>query len=145
MTTNEQTIPITQVAGMRYYQRHDGIHVYSFTDSRRETVDALLAQGRKNDLDAHSKNEHMRALVDGRGVWMTPYAIASLLKSAQHTPPGLKESTAVVLNDNFMTGVLIGVLHKLPRSVQANVHLFTSEADALTWLDMRKEQLHDHA
>jgi hypothetical protein len=145
MTTNEPTIPITQIAGMRYYQQQDGIHVYSFTDSRRETVDALIAQGRKNDLDAHSKNEHMRALVNARGIWMTPYGIATLLKSAQHTPLGLKESTAVVLNDTFMTGVLIGLLQKLPRSVQANVRLFTSEADALAWLDAREEQLNVHA
>lgn len=144
MTTDEQTATITQVAGMRYYQRVDGIHVYSFTDSRRETVDALLTQGHQNDLDAHSRNEHMRALVDGRGVWMTPYAIATLLKTAQQTPPGLKESTAVVLNDNFVTGVLVGVLHKLPRSVQANVRLFTSEAEALAWLNLRQEQLHDN-
>jgi hypothetical protein len=129
-----------QIAGMLYQQREDGIHVFRFSDSKRATADAWATRSHQNDVDAAARNEHLSALLDIRGIWLTPYIISTVVRTAYLTPVGLQESIAVVVSDNLMLGLLAGVIRKLPQTAVSSSRLFINEDEALAWLIERREQ-----
>ncbi len=125
--------------GMTYTRLSGGIHVYRFSNNRRETVDAWFNQSHQNDLDAAARNEPVAHLLDLRGVWMTPYAMARALQNARRTPEALKESTAVIAGDNFLTGMIEGLVRQFPAAVQLSTRVFRTEKAAQTWLEQRQQ------
>jgi hypothetical protein len=132
--------PLKQIAGMSYSRSENGIHVYRFRDNRRESVDGWFEQSHKNDMEAAARSEPVSHMLDLRGNWITPYALARALQNARRTPPGLKESTAVIAGDTFVVGMIQSLMRQFPSAVQLSTRVFRTEEPALTWLLQRQQE-----
>jgi hypothetical protein len=128
----------SRVTGLVVEQRPDGIVVYRVRNVKRETADALYEAFHNNDLEAFQERRHSRTILDLRGAgWPTPYGTARMIQSADETPEGLCESTAVITSDSVAMQLVGLLLQKLPARTQRSTRLFLREDDAVEWLKQR--------
>ena len=137
MTTTQQT-PIEQLtSGLGYRQRQDGIVEFIFTDMTRHTVDVAFAKMVEHDRLAHQAGQHIRTICAIRGHWIiSPHLISCSINAAKETPKDLIESIAVV-GDNLTIRVLGGVIRRLTSKARGSIRFFTSEDNAMSWLNQR--------
>jgi hypothetical protein len=127
--------------GLSYCIRDDGIHVFRFNDSRRETVDAWARISRENDLRYTASGEHLRTLFDVGEQWFTPYSLSTIVRMVNTTPKDLLESVAVMAGRNTLLSMVRSIVARLPQNPKQVISIFTAEEDAIRWLIARHQQL----
>jgi hypothetical protein len=124
-------------AGFSYYRRSDGIYVLRFADNRRETADAWSETLPQLEHEAAQKQEHIRCLYHFQGIWLTPYVIKTVIRTARQGSDHIKSSTAILVADRFGSGLVQTILRQLPSQALQARQVFTREVDAFQWLDER--------
>jgi len=133
---------VMQAPGLAIEHRPDGITIYRIRNVRRETADALYAAFAKADQEAFAENFHSRTILDLRGAgWPTPYGVTRLIKSAEETPIGLRESIAMLVSDAIAIQLVALLLHRMPTRAQNSTRLFSTEEEAIEWLEQRLLEL----
>jgi hypothetical protein len=125
-----------RTAGLIYFRRTDGIIVYRFTDSARETIDAWAKHVLKTETEAGAQ-AHVQAIYDIRGQWITAYGIQTMFHMSRMTVPDLISSVAVV-GDSLVLATIRIILNHLPENRHQERRIFSSEEAALKWLAERR-------
>lgn len=126
--------------GFTVEYRQDGITVYRVESMKREVADAWSATHRKHSEEGYARGEHVRRILDIRHAGVpTPYGLSKAVEAVRDDPPDLQESVAVLVSGSLGFQILTVTLNRLGKWVQ-NTRLFTSEEDALQWLDERLKQ-----
>jgi len=126
----------TPTNGFSYQIRDDGIIVYHFQDARRATIDAWLAVSVQHDAEAIAQGKHSgRLYVVSPTALPTPYSLARLTEADnQATSSGLRESTAILVQNKLMYQLLATFAKRLPKRAQSTIRFFYDEEEAVAWL-----------
>lgn len=127
--------PTEIIDGLIYYQRADGIVVYRFKKMSRKLVDLYAQLSEYNDQRFLAEKRLLKTMYDGRGMFPTPYFIATAVRLAKATAPEHDEAIAVLTGDNLTSNVFRIVVKKLSPKVQDSIRFFKTEDDAIHWLN----------
>lgn len=125
--------------GIIYEHHPNGTHLFRFSDTRRETVDQwqMLMQ---TTIDGTPPDGHFRVLVDVHGLWISPHTMRVAGAISRYSPHELPASTAVVMNDSLGMSLAQTLFNQLSEHGHRARRVFTSEAEALDWLEKRDRQ-----
>ena len=128
--------------GLTFYVRSDGTDMYIFEDTRSDTINAWSQIAIQRDLAAAADNRHMVCLYDLRGCSVSPYAVLQGHETIQQTPPNVRQSNAVLIDDNGILRAMQSIIRRLTKpNLQQTILLFTDPANAELWLNQRRIEM----
>lgn len=128
--------------GLTFYVRADGTDMYIFEDMRSETINAWSQIAIQRDLAAVAENRQLLCLYDLRGCTFGPYAALQAYETIQQTPSSLRQSIAVLIDNNASLRVMQGIIRRLTKpNLQQSILLFTDPANAELWLNKRRIEM----
>ncbi|MCU0514114.1 MAG: hypothetical protein MUE40_16280 [Anaerolineae bacterium] len=130
-----------ELEGLVWWESAADLIEYRLHQNDRATVDAWLRLAHEHDLAYAETGRHRRSLSDLRGIHLTPHLVTAVMQVARRTPPGLRESVAVLLEDSLMLWLSSALLKQLPAAQRQATRLFQREAEARQWLDERRRLL----
>ncbi|MCA9887082.1 MAG: hypothetical protein KC546_01870 [Anaerolineae bacterium] len=123
-----------QTTGFEWSVREDGILVYRFKDSRRQTIDQWVTIHRQH------QNEHIEAGKPIRRIWFlehgvipTPYAFHVMVQLTREVPPGTHTHVAAILESSRVQS-LIQYAYSRIDARKDFIRFFSDEGEALDWL-----------
>jgi len=128
--------------GFTYEVRDDGIKIYRLTDLKRDTVEAFFEINLSMGLTTMREGHHNRSILDVSTLLMpTPYAAKRFQKLAALRPKDSRSSVAILTPSRQLYMFVRTMLSRVPQNNKSHIRLFSSEEEALAWLDERLNEL----
>ena len=128
--------------GFTYEVRDDGIKIYRLTDLKRDTVEAFFEINLSMGLTTMREGHHNRSILDVSTLLMpTPYAAKRFQKLAALRPKDSRSSVAILTPSRQLYMFVRTMLSRVPQNNKSHIRLFSSQEEALAWLDERLNEL----
>ena len=124
--------------GFHFAERPDGILVYSFKDSEKNTIDDWVKKSLKIQEEYDTNHRHLRVihqLPTGSLSTTSPYAVRQTISLVGSRSSTLSFSSAIIIPNLYFDMAVQYINKRIPYS--EHIHPFKDFEEAVTWLNER--------
>jgi hypothetical protein len=124
--------------GLIVEHKPDGIVWVTLSDLKRPTIDQFVTFFQLHNAACANANKVALRLIKSAILYPTPYAVNRVTTYSKLAPKNLHSYDAIIVPDTRMMLLVQRLVSLMLLASQAKVQLYTSQENALAWLEERR-------